>query len=207
MSTATLRIARLEAKACLLALGPWPWTAAALFLTAVWIQEPSFFRQQGLDLAWPAASATCDLLSLIVISHVFMSSSRHDVGLGSGLAGLLLVSLSTVSVTLFGLGLDACLGRTADPVQVTAFSLRPFVLWPAVCLVALGAAQRTEGHASRMLWVLLAFAVQATLLPFDVILWQRSLHSWLAVVATFAAGSAFLTSVRRQERRGDLPCA
>ena len=207
MSNGTLRTARLEAKACLLGLGPWPWGAATLFLAATWIQEPSFFRQQGLDLAWPAAAAISDSLSLLLISQLLMFSTGPGARVGRGLAALLLVGLSSGSVLSLGLGLDGLLGRATELGSLVSVALRPFLLWPAVCLVALGASHRTNRPLARLLWVLFAFGVQAALLPVDVALWERSLHSWLAVVGTFAAGSAFLTSVRRPERRGDLPCA
>lgn len=207
MSPGTLRTARLEVKACLLSLGPWPWVAAALYLGATWIQEPSFFRQQQLDLAWPAAACVGDAISLMFISQLLTSPCGGIDRRARGLAGLLLVGCCTLFSLALGLGLDACFGRSGDPDHLLSLAVRPLALWPAVLLVGLGVTHSAHSLTSRLLWILFAFGVQASLLPADVRIWERSLHSWLAVVATFAAGSAFLTSTRLPRSRGDLPCA
>lgn len=208
MSPGTLRMARLEAKACLYSLGPWPWVAAFLFLASAWVQEPGFFRQQRLDLAWPAALNTADVLSLLFISQLFMSCpagvSRARVRL---LAAQGMVALASVLVLATGLLADRLLARPTDTRLLLTHASRIFVLWPSVCLVGAGVVERQAEPIPRLGWILFAYAAQSMLFPIDIAIWERSVHSWLAVVGTVGAGSALLMSARLPSVRGDLPCA
>lgn len=169
--------------------GPLTPIVLAVLIGGVWLQEPAFFRQDRLDLAWPFVFAAADVLSGSIVVLVAVSPrglirqrlARSLAALVFGITGLLLFVVGGVSFDL--------MRHAPTPwAQLPALATRHILLWLPIVVLAQSPVL-ARAILSRGVVVALAFAVLTWSLPlslsFTVV--DKFLPSALAL------GGAFVT--------------
>jgi hypothetical protein len=109
--TAFLRLVRLEAAAAAMQVGWLPWIVGAGFALAALIQEPTFFRTQGLELAWPAIAGALDVIALVFVYQILIATSK---------------SRSPAAATVFGTWLSSALVASSIIALATIYDAAGF---------------------------------------------------------------------------------
>lgn len=161
-----LRLAWLEAKACALRMGPLPPILAALFVWGARIQEPSIFREEGLELAWPSISAVSDVLFLVIIWQYLTLPNPARLRLLPSCLGLWVVgSLATLLAALPVAISDATRPHFLEVRHLQLLALRLALLWLPICGVSCVAWLQRRSVALRFLVPSAAYLMQASVLP------------------------------------------
>jgi len=181
-----LRLTWLESKAACVRVGIGPWAAGALFVLAAHIQEPSFFRTSGLEIAWPATVATCDGLMLVFTLHSFPSPITPSAtaaarALGAWFAG------TCCALAMLGIGLiyDATGSSPATSHSLAWMVARVVLVWLPIFFLTQARWLRHRRLPARFLVLATAYLMQASMLP-------ASLAQTDCLMPRIAAFGAFL---------------
>jgi len=161
-----LRLTWLECKAAILRVGLGPWVVGAMTVLGAHVQEPSFFRTSGLEIAWPATIATCDALLLVFAAQLLMSPlDRSSAAAARSLGGC--IAGSACAFAMLGIGMTA----------------RLCLLWVPTFLLAQARWLRHRRLPVRFLVLATAYLMQASMLPASL----TKADSLLPRVAAFGA--------------------
>lgn len=164
--TRRTRIAWLEAKATAAAVGVFPVVVGMLFVLAAIVQEPSIFRTEGLELAWPGISAASDVLFLVVIWNSFMLPLRRNDGwFARGLGVWAVGALVSVLLVLAAWIYDATVSHAFAPDRSRDLLFRIAIVWLPICLLGNSPALRRLPTLARAAAVVVAYLMQASVVP------------------------------------------
>lgn len=197
-----MRSCLLHLKVALRGLGPVPPAILLIFCAAASIQEPAFFRDQGLDLLWPACAVSADFLTLAAFS-TWLGSTGSFYCLAypwSAAAALLLLALVTSGSAVLACGLlDLAHDHNLDPSRMLAVMARPVLLWAPISLLV-----ATTGCASigcRVGVLVLSFAIQEAVHGVSMTAAGPGLGNVLATTLALS-GSAAIALAHRGAQRG-----
>jgi len=162
----TIRLIWLEAKATAATLGLLPVVVGWLFVLAAFLQEPTIFRSEGLELAWPSIYAVSDTLFLVVFWNRFTLSHGRSLGgvaatLGSWVVGAAICLALTAADPIYG---------GTERLEVAAqrgghLVLRAALVWLPVAFLTHTAWLQRQATLARFVVVLVAYLMQASLVP------------------------------------------
>lgn len=161
-----VRLTKLEYKAASLRVGLGPWVVGALFVLTAHVQEPSFFRASGLEIAWPATIATCDGMSLLFAVYSLTSTPRANSAVAARAVGAWIAGC-VYALAMLGLGgiYDATGSSPESSYALAWVAARLVLLWLPVCLVTQAHWLRHRRLPARFLVLATAYLMQASMLP------------------------------------------
>ena len=179
-----LRLTWLECKAAILRVGLGPWVVGAMIVLGAHVQEPSFFRTSGLEIAWPATIATCDAILLVFVSQLLMSPlDRSSAAAARSLGGCIAGSACAFAMLGIGMTYDATGSTPATSVDISWVTARLCLLWVPTFLLAQARWLRHRRLPVRFLVLATVYLMQASMLPASL----TKADSLLPRVAAFGA--------------------
>lgn len=196
----------LDLKILLRQLGWLPFVLLAIWCTATWVQEPGFFRLQGLDLLWPSSSVGADLLAYACCCTWTATAQPYLYGLaytcGPRRAGAALAK-SVAALVALSLGvhalaialcsvLDLASSQPIPHLRVLGWLLRAVLVWLPLSLLTVAAGTLAPRPGVRLAIVTAGFLVLAAVhrvslaapvLPFDNVLASALAAAGAAVLA------------------------
>ncbi len=180
-----LRLTWLESKAATLRVGAGPWVVGALMVLGAHVQEPSFFRTSGLEIAWPATIAVCDVLLLVFSSSCFMAAQdRSSVAAARSLGGWIAGSACAATMIGIGLAYDATGSSPATSLRVDWVLARMCMLWLPTFLLVQARWLRQRRLPVRFLVLATVYLMQASMLPASLTPADGLMHRVVAVGAS-----------------------
>jgi len=169
-----MRLVALDLKILVRQLGPVPWVVLALWCLVAAIQEPQFFRRQGLDLQWPASYAGADILSLILCGLWGMGGLSSYYGQArSRLSGAVAVFTCCLAAhaTAFGCSalLDLANGSPTHWLAATQLVGRAALIWLPMAVVAGDLARSSISSGPRLAAIAAAFLVLLSINPLSML--------------------------------------
>ncbi len=197
-----LRLVALDAKATILVAGPA--IGATALVGSAWgaVQEPSFFRQQGLDLAWPFSFALSHLLALcigLISTSRYAASTSSRVAAGFGMLGCAMGSLG-LALTLLVL-FDQLVGAATPWPTLAPSVLAYLMVWLPIFLLASGTWWRGCSNLTRLLGLGVALTVQISILPASLGLEPLTLRQSMAGALSVAAAFGLVAATANHRSR------
>jgi hypothetical protein len=165
-ATAFLRLVRLEAAAATMRAGWLPWIVGGGFTLAALLQEPTFFRAQGLELAWPAIAAILDLIALVSFYQLLISTHANRTPsaatvLGNWLSGALVALAMLALASVY----DATGLSQASDFAAPWLLARFAAVWLPIHAFVAADPVRNWPMLARFLAAAVGYLVQASVLP------------------------------------------
>jgi len=187
-ATAFLRLVRLEAAAATMRVGWLPWIVGAGFTLAALVQEPTFFRAQGLELAWPAIAASLDVISLVYLYQLLISTSSNRAPsaatvLGSWLSSALVAFAILALASVYDATGFSQASNFAAPWLLARFA----AVWLPIHAFVAADPVRNWPVLARFLAAVVGYLVQASVLPASLPALTLPAILTGAMGATFAA--------------------
>jgi hypothetical protein len=165
-ATAFLRLVRLEAAAATIRVGWLPWIVGVGFSLASLVQEPTFFRAQGLELAWPAIAAILDAMALVYFYQLLISPTTNRAVSAATVLGNWLSSclVAFVILTLASI-YDATGFSQASDFAAPWLLARFAAVWLPIHAFVTANPVRNWPVLARFLAAAVGYLVQASVLP------------------------------------------
>lgn len=204
-----MRLVALDLKILNRQLGAMPWLALVLWCSIASLQEPLFFRIQGLDLLWPAASAGADVLCLVACGLWSLEATRHYCGRAypwwSGAVALVSTCLAAQLLAIACcMVLDAAHASPTPWASILPLIGRGLLVWLPVGVVAACLAQSAWSVGRRLATLTLAFLV---ILPMNPVSMFEPMFTFDKLVAAMfaVAGTSLLAIPLRQPQHEKNP--
>jgi hypothetical protein len=203
-----MRTSQLSLKIILRSLGPLPWVGLTVWCVAALLQEPAFFRTQGLDLAWPAIFGGADVFCLAAvlvwvhsISRIrsYRISSSWVIRTWQVLAVLSVCLVAQAAAVMAGLAVDHLTGFPSPWPDLPSLLLRSLLVWMPLCTLAVSIAPLPKPWLAT-LTVVGAFLMMASVLPVSLAYASASVDKFVAsLLATMGSAlSAWSTGHETQ---------
>ena len=189
-----MRLVVLDLKILNRQLGVMPWLALVLWCSIASLQEPLFFRIQGLDLLWPAASAGADVLGLVACGVWSLESTRQYYGrVFPWWSGAVALGCTCLAAQLLAFAscilLDAAHSSPTPWASVGPLFGRAFLVWLPVGVMASCIAQSPWSIGQRLSTLTVAFLVILSMNPVSMFGPMFSFDKLLAATLVVAGTS------------------